>query len=87
MEYGLYWVLLNDLGQFQTYFQQLGVSGEPGICSDLTHDIEYGLYRVLLNDLGQFSIYFQNLVVPCCDDDGDCDLTDGDTRFNFWTSP
>jgi hypothetical protein len=84
-EYGVYWVLLNDLAEFKTYFQVVGVTGPPGICCDFAHDTEYGVYRVLLNDLNIFKTYFQATSVPCCDDDGDCILT-GDTRFNFWTA-
>jgi hypothetical protein len=83
-EYGVYWVLLNDLDIFKTYFQQTGIgAGSPGLCADLDHAIEYGVYRVLLNDLDVFKTYFQQTTVPCCDDNEDCDLT-GDTQFNFW---
>jgi hypothetical protein len=85
-EYGTYWVLLDDLNEFKLYFGQTGVSGEPGICSDLAHDEEYGSYRVLLNDLNEFKLYFGNTTVPCCDADQDCDETNDD-YFNFWTSP
>ena len=85
-EYGVYWVLLNDLNQFKTYFGQVGVSGEPGICSDLAHDIEYGTYRVLLNDLDIFKTYFGSISVPCCDADQDCDVGN-DNYFNWWMSP
>lgn len=84
-EYGAYWVLLNDLNQFKTYFQQTNVAGEPGICSDLAHDIEYGAYRVLLNDLNIIKTYFQAVSVPCCDADQDCN-PDNDTYFN-WFEP
>lgn len=82
-EYGSYWVLLLDLDQFKTYFGETGVSGEPGICSDLAHDEEYGSYRVLLNDLNEFKLYFGETTVPCCDENANCDETDDD-YFNFW---
>ena len=86
-EYGAYWVLLLDLEVFKTYFDQTGVAGEPGICADCNHDLEYGAYRVLLNDLDCIREWFGQVNVPCCDQDEDCDLSDGDEWFNFWTSP
>ncbi|MHC4498687.1 MAG: choice-of-anchor Q domain-containing protein, partial [Planctomycetota bacterium] len=86
-EYGVYWVFLNDLNLFKDCFQQVGIGpGSPCLCSDFAHDIKYGVYRVFLNDMAIFRTYFQATYVPCCDDDGDCDLTDGDTRFNYWTA-
>jgi hypothetical protein len=69
IEYGTYWVLLQDLNLFKTYFGATGISGKPGICCDFARDIEYGTYRVLLNDLNIFKTYFGALpaAVPICD--------------------
>jgi hypothetical protein len=84
-EYGIYWVLLNDLDVFKNCFGVPGVlPGEPCICADCNHDLEYGAYRVLLNDLECFAAWFGQTNVPCCDQDEDCDLSDGDQWFNWW---
>ena len=86
MEYGTYWVLMNDLADFQAAFSTTGITDEPLICADYARDEEYGTYRVLMNDLAIFQAYFSSTSVPCCDADQDCDETN-DGYFNFWTTP
>jgi len=89
-EYGVYWVFLLDLNDFSDCFGIPGIPrfpDDPCICYDIDHNEEYGAYRVFLADLDIFKFTFGNMSVHCCDDDEDCDLTDGDTRFNFWTCP
>lgn len=81
IQYSLYWVFTNDLDLFKLAYARVG----GDVCSDCNHDLQYGMYRVFTNDLEEcFARYFGKTSVPCCDQDEDCDLSDGDEWFNFW---
>jgi hypothetical protein len=85
-QFGLFWVYTGDLHIFKNAFAQT-VLPPGGICADCNHDIQFSLFRVYSSDLDCFARWFATTYVPCCDQDQDCDLSDGDEWFNFWMTP
>jgi hypothetical protein len=87
--FGPFWVQVLDLEYLKAAFNKLDNQLPPaGICCDFDHK-KIGPFRVNVLDLDIFKQYFNKIEsqVPCCDDDEDCDLTDGDTCYNFWATP
>ena len=70
IQYGLFWVLSDDLTIFAGAYGKQDVDlPAGGICADFDHLKQYGLFRVLSDDLTEFATYYGKQVgdVPECD--------------------
>lgn len=79
-------VKLDDVIFFRECFNKTDEEMPPGcICADFDHQKE-GPFRVSLGDLYILRANVSLLVIPCCDQDADCDATN-DPYFNCWAVP